>query len=235
MRYLLIYGSADNYTDMSFMENYFTTNFYLKTKNNYISNSEIKNFLEEYNLEDSSYIYIIWSELVFNFNKNLEEILNSVENNINKDKFCYLINYMEDCKNLKILNKNENFSFNKAESVKNIYAGASSVSFFKSKISKKSVDAPIYLRLEKEESIFLWPPLFSFSLETLKDYPYLSNICRNNVQKNIIKRKSNNISFYFFLLTIFICFAIYYQYTKDLPKDRFFNIKSVSKRFSVKG
>lgn len=230
---LLTYGKGEIKQDwMSFFDDY----YYIKIDSKNIDQEQLKDFFKEKLIiaESTDNLFIINNDLNININDNEEVFQYIIDNILNKNKFCYLWNYMQDCQRLKLYEIYDQYNFYKTSSASEIYAVAASFKTWYSILINKTKNIPLYLRLQdniKDNVIFVWPPLFNFPLDKIENNFLLASFCRENFNAQPLTPYNNNVAKIFFILTISIVATFFYFFWKKIPRPRYFYLKHLPKKF----
>lgn len=223
---LLLYGTEDKYISW---RDYFEDYYFIKTKDNKITNRDIKLFFKNKSIVNSSEdnLFVINNNLIINndlFTNNIDYITNLLK----KDHFCYLWNFMQKCKKLKEKEKNRDLVFYQSETATEFYAVAANFKFWYNILLRKDKSISPHLLLQdklNDKIVFSWPTIFNFPLSDIKDNYLLTSMCQENYNAVPLKTNDNKIAKILFALICVIIITFLYFFWKKIPKPRYFYVK----------
>lgn len=224
---LLTYGPFEKKEEwMDFFDDY----YYIKSTNKELNNKEVKDFFKErlIIIDGEDNFFIIYNNLIIN-KQNFEETINYISQDVLKDNFCYLLNYMQQCSKLNKIKSINNYTFYLTKQITKFYAVAAKFKFWYNILNKKDKPIPFYLQLHnpmKNRVLYIWPNLFHFSLPDIDENYILASQCRENFHSQPLKTYNNNISKILFILSTSILLTFFYLFWKKIPRPRYFQIKT---------
>ena len=230
---LLAYGREEIKKDwMSFFDDY----YFVHNKNKNIDHKDIKIFFQEKLIiaKEEDNLFIINNDLNININ-HWDNIIDYINRKIiNKNKFCYLWNYMQECQKLKRVEKYKNYNFYATSIASDIYAVVANFKTWHNLFLPKEKSVPLYLLLQnnvKDNIVFIWPPLFDLPLDKINNNYLLTSLCKENFNAVPLQPYNNNVAKIFFILTISIVSIFFYFFWRKIPRPRYFYLKHRSQRF----
>ena len=141
-----------------------------------------------------------------------------------------LTNFYDNCCKLQKYTdiKLENFTIYKTKNPKGFSSLITNIGKLK-KITEQMEDKDIFSETlenlvysNKLKTCFLWPQVFAYPLNIIKEKEYLYNLCRSNIMESY--NYSHKLSFIWFLLTFIIVSIFFYLIRSKIPKDKFYRI-----------
>jgi len=214
--------------------NYFDEYYFIQHDKQEITNKEIKKFLKDellaVNGEDN--FFIIYNELLID-KYYFEETVDYITNDILKDKFCYLFNYMQVCSKLNKTDKLRKYDFYATDQATEFYAVAAKFKLWYNLLLDKDFAVPLYLKIQeklKDKVVYAWPNIFQFGMNNVKDNFLLASPCRENFNPIPLKPYNNRVAKIIFILTISLIFVFFYFFWRKIPKNRYFQVKTFYER-----